>query len=162
MSFENFWLYTEKALEENYDVGFELYSKGHLLWLLALAIGALIIIPVYLRGSHKKQEKMRKFFAAFLLVTEIIKDIIVVVIGAPITAYLPLHLCGYAIFFLLIDAYFPKQKITGQLVAYAFGPGALAALLFCAVKIIRMEAVNLTTLNSTHNSIIKTRMLLVK
>ena len=132
MSFENFWLYTEKALEENYDVGFELYSKGHLLWLLALAIGALIIIPVYLRGSHKKQEKMRKFFAAFLLVTEIIKDIIVVVIGAPITAYLPLHLCGYAIFFLLIDAYFPKQKITGQLVAYAFGPGALAALLFCS------------------------------
>ena len=90
------------------------------------------MMPVYLKSSHARQAKIKKVFALILLISEIIKDIIIVVIGAPLDAYLPLHLCGYAIFFLLADAFLPKQKITGQLIAYAFGPGALAALLFCS------------------------------
>ena len=114
------------------DIGFELYSKGHLIWLLVLAVASLIMVPAYLRSSEHKQSKIRKIFALFLLISEIIKDTIIVIIGAPIDAYLPLHLCGYAIFFVLIDAFMPKQKVTGQLIAYAFGPGALAALLFCS------------------------------
>ena len=132
MSFEYFWLYTEKAVAEKTNVGFDLYSKGHLIWLLIIAIGIAIMMPIYLKASPAKQLKIRKIFALTLLISEIIKDIIIVIIGAPITAYLPLHLCGYAIFFLLADAFLPKQKVTGQLIAYAFGPGALAALLFCS------------------------------
>ncbi|MBQ1401438.1 MAG: YwaF family protein [Firmicutes bacterium] len=132
MSFDNFWLYTEKAVAEHTNVGFDLYSKGHLIWLLIIAIGIAIMMPVYLKSSHARQAKIKKVFALILLISEIIKDIIIVVIGAPLDAYLPLHLCGYAIFFLLADAFLPKQKITGQLIAYAFGPGALAALLFCS------------------------------
>ena len=114
------------------DIGFELYSRGHLIWLLALAVASLIMVPAYLRSSEHKQAKIRKIFALGLLISEIIKDIIIVIIGAPIDAYLPLHLCGYAIFFVLMDGFMPKQKVTGQLIAYAFGPGALAALLFCS------------------------------
>ena len=132
MSFDNFWLYTEKAIEEHLNVGFELYSKGHLIWLLALAVASLIVVPVYLRAPRSRQAKIKKIFALGLLISEIIKDCIIIAVGAPISAYLPLHLCGYAIFFLLIDAFCPKQKITGQLIAYAFGPGALSALLFCS------------------------------
>lgn len=132
MSFDNFWLYTEQALSERTNVGFELFSRGHLIWLLALAIASFITVLIYLRSGNAKQLRMRKALATYLLVAEIIKDIIIVILGAPISAYLPLHLCGYAIFFLMIDAYFPKQKITGQLVAYAFGPGALMALIFCS------------------------------
>lgn len=132
MSFDNFWLYTEKATGEKLDVGFDLYSTGHLIWLLIIAIGIAIMIPIYLKGSEERQTKIKKIFALILLISEIIKDIIVMVIGAPIAAYLPLHLCGYAIFFLLADAFLPNQKVTGQLISYAFGPGALAALLFCS------------------------------
>ena len=132
MGFDYFWLYTEQAASEHTNVGFELFSKGHLIWLLVLAVASMIVIPMYMRSSDRKQLKIRKGFALFLLIIEIIKDIIVILIGAPIAAYLPLHLCGYAIFFLLADAFLPKQKLTGQMVAYAFGPGALMALLFCS------------------------------
>ena len=132
MNFDYFWLYTEKAIAEHTDVGFELYSKGHLLWLLAIAVGIAAMIPVYLKAGPKRKLKIRKTLAMTLLIMEIIKDIVIVIIGAPLSAYLPLHLCGYAIFFLLADAYIPKQKVTGQLIAYAFGPGAIAALLFCS------------------------------
>ena len=131
MSFDYFWLYVEKAWEEHTDVGFELFSKGHLIWLLMLTIGLLIAVISYVRGSSSKQNKMRKCFALGLLIAEILKDIILLIIGAPISAYLPLHLCGYAIFFILLDAFLPRQKLTGQMMAYAFGPGAVAALLFC-------------------------------
>lgn len=132
MSTEYFWLYTEKANEEQLNVGFDLYSRGHLIWLLAMAAAAIILITVYSRSSHQKQAKIRKVFALALLISEIIKDMIIVIIGAPFAAYLPLHLCGYAIFFLLADAFLPEQKVTGQLISYAFGPGALSALLFCS------------------------------
>ncbi|MBR6473386.1 MAG: YwaF family protein [Firmicutes bacterium] len=132
MDFSNFWLYTEKAAAEHLNVGFDLYSKGHLIWLLAIAVFIGIMIPVYMKSSHKDKIKIRRIFAWYLAITEIIKMIIIVVIGAPVTAYLPLHLCGYAIFILLIDAYLTKQDLTGQMIAYAFGPGALAALLFCS------------------------------
>ena len=132
MSFDNFWVYTEQAVSEHMNIGFELYSRGHLIWLLALAVATIIMVPAYLRSSERKKAKIRKIFALGLLISEIIKDTIIILVGAPIDAYLPLHLCGYAIFFILMDAFIPRQKATGQLVAYAFGPGALAALLFCS------------------------------
>ena len=136
MSFKYFWYYTEKAAAEHIDAGFELFSKGHLIWLLMLAVGALILVPFYMRSGSRKQLNIRRIFALSLAISEVIKDIILVAAGASIVAYLPLHLCGYAIAFVLADAYLPKQKYTGQLLAYAFGPGALSALLFCSWTIL--------------------------
>ena len=130
MSFENFWVYTEQVFSEHMDIGFEPFSKGHLIWLSVLAIAMLAVVAVYKRSSDKTQAGIRKAFGLGLLIMETVKDIIIVAVGAPLSAYLPLHLCGYALFFVLIDAFAPKQKVTGQLMAYAFGPGALSALLF--------------------------------
>ena len=45
--------------------------------------------------------------------------------------YLPLHLCSFAIFGLMFDAFGIKRKITTQMIAFGFFPGAVAALLFC-------------------------------
>jgi len=132
VSFDHFWLYTEKAAADNTDVGFTLFSGGHLVWLAAMAALMIIVVRLYLGSSPGRRIGIRRLLALYLLVTEIVKDVIIVAVGAPLSAYLPLHLCGYAIFFLLIDAFLPEQKTTGQMIAYAFGPGALMALLFCS------------------------------
>lgn len=132
MSFDHFWLYTEKAAADGTDAGFTLYSGGHLIWLAAVTVLIVLIVRLYLGSSPGRRIGIRRLLALYLLVTEIVKDVIIVAVGAPLSAYLPLHLCGYAIVFLLIDAFFPWQQTTGQLIAYAFGPGALMALLFCS------------------------------
>ncbi len=132
MNFDYFWYYTEKVQEEGLDIGFDLYSKGHLIWLLCLAVAAILVIAFYLRANDKKRARTRKAFAWFLFIGEIVKNIILLIAGADLINYLPLHLCGFTIFFTMADVYLKKNRITSQLMSYALGPGALCALLFCS------------------------------
>ena len=131
MNFEYFFIYTALIEEQQLDIGFDLYSAGHLIWL-----AATIIVGFLLSNWYKKKEpgiklKIRKTLAIILLVSEILKDSWVVYVGAPLIEYLPFHLCSFAIFALLFDAFGNKQHVTGQMIAYAFCPGAMSALLFC-------------------------------
>ena len=131
MSFEYFFVYTKLIEERQLDIGFDLYSIGHLIWLAALLIAGILISNRYKREDSEKQVKIRKAFAVTLLASEILKDAIIIIVGAPIIEYLPLHLCSFAIFALLYDAYGKRRDISTQMIAYAFFPGATAALLFC-------------------------------
>ncbi len=132
MNFDHFFYYTEKVQEEGLNIGFDLYGRGHLIWLLCLASAAILLTALYLRANDRKRAKIRKVMAWSIFIGEIIKDVVLVLAGADLIDYLPLHLCGYAIFFMLADVYLTKQKITGQLMCFALGPGALCALLFCS------------------------------
>lgn len=138
--------------EQALDIGFDLYSIGHLIWLAVIVAAAVLISNYYksldghgsvyirsnavespgnARGGYARQCRMLKFFAVALAVSEVVKDLIIYFTGFWSAEYLPFHLCGIAIFALLADAFLPNQKLTGQLIAYAFMPGATAALLFC-------------------------------
>ncbi len=132
MDFKYFWYYTEKVEEERLNIGFDLYSRGHLIWLLCLAVAAIIVIAFYVRAGERTREKTRKTIAWFLFIGEIVKDVILVIAGADLINYLPIHLCGFTIFFTLADVYLRKQQITQQMMSYVLGPGALCALLFCS------------------------------
>lgn len=148
--------------EEGKDLGFDLYSPKHLIW-LAVIIAAAWLISSWYKGlglrrgwggsnaieppermkggpghgsggawtGNRQQLTVRKVFAVVLLLSEIYKDSILAITGNFRAEYLPFHLCGIAIFGILIDAFVENQRVTGQLFAYAFMPGAVAALLFC-------------------------------
>lgn len=130
MDFSNFFLYTEKAVSEGLDVGFSLFGSGHIKWLVATVVAAVLVTGKYAGFSEDRRTRTRKNMALYLLFSEIAKDTMIVLVGADIMGYLPLHLCSFAIFGLLVDAFNPEQKITGSLLAYGFAPGALSALLF--------------------------------
>ena len=84
----------------------------------------------YCRSDEIGRERLRKFIALAMLVMEILKDGVVLITGWWNPGYLPFHLCGLAIFAVLADAFWRKQKVTGQMILFAFMPGALSALLF--------------------------------
>lgn len=134
------------------SLGFDLYSAGHLIWLGAIVVAAWIASNLYkglgggnslhlrsnavenaenLHEQQRKRRRVRRFFALALFVSEIYRDSVLALTGHFTWEYLPFHLCGLAIFAILIDAFFEEQKITGQLISYAFMPGAFSALLFC-------------------------------
>ena len=131
MKLEYFFINTLKIEERGLDIGFDLYCPGHLIWLVAIAAAAVVMTGYYMKQTEEQREKTRKFFAIALLCSEILKDAIVIVIGAPMKGYLPLHLCGLAIFVMLWDAFGKNKRISGQMLTYAFLPGAISALLFC-------------------------------
>lgn len=130
MDFSDFFLYTEKAVSEGLDVGFRLFGAGHIMWLTAILAAAILVSRKYGGLTEAKKSRLRKQMALYLLFSEIAKDTMIVAVGADIMGYLPLHLCSFAIAGLIADAFLPNQKITGQLITYAFAPGATAALLF--------------------------------
>ena len=152
MSFEYFFTNKLEIEAQHLDIGFSLYSAGHLIWLAVIAVAAGLISTYYkgldghgsihirsnavtLPGNRnvgqQRQRNMRRFFAVMLAVSEIVKDLILYFTGFWSAEYLPFHLCGLAIFALLADAFLENQKLTGQMIPYAFMPGAASALLFC-------------------------------
>ena len=127
----NFFTCEYQILEQGLDIGFHLYAPGHLIWLAAIAAAAFLFSASYRIKDKNERARARKIFAALILLSEIYKDTVLIIMGAPMMQYLPLHLCSFAIFGMLIDAFAPKQQLMGQMFAFAFFPGALAALLFC-------------------------------
>lgn len=134
------------------SLGFDLYSVGHLIWLAVIVVLGIIISNIYkglgggnslrlrsnavdnavnLREQERKRRNMRRFFAVMLFLSEIYRDTVLALIGKFTWEYLPFHLCGLAIFAMIIDAFADRQKVTGQFISYAFMPGAVSALLFC-------------------------------
>jgi len=155
MTFEYFFWEKSQifAMEDGgASLGFDLYSAGHLIWLAAIVAAGIIISSIYRglgggnsvwirsnavenavdrRVQERRRANMRRFFAVALLLSEIYKDTVLAVTGNFKWEYLPFHLCGLAIFALLLDAFAGRQKLTEQLISYAFMPGAVSALLFC-------------------------------
>lgn len=131
MNFEYFFLHEYTIEERQLDIGFELYGAGHIIWLAAIIAAAIIISSRYKKQTGAMQGKIKKFFAIAILLSEVYKDTVIAIIDAPLINYLPFHLCSFAIFGMLADAFGKNDKITGQLFAFAFVPGAAAALLFC-------------------------------
>ena len=144
-----------KLEEQGTKLGFTLYCRGHLIWLLVIALATALISSWYIRlggerrvgrfsrrsnavypptslqETERKRKRVRHFFAIAIVGSEIVRDLIIALTGNFRLEYLPFHLCGFAIFAMLADAYAENQKMTGQFMAYAFMPGATAALLFC-------------------------------
>ena len=131
MNLNYFFINSINIQEQGLDIGFELYCPGHLLWLAAIAAAAGAAAYYYRKMNSGQRLKTKRFFAVALLLFEAIKDLVLVIMGISLKGYLPLHLCGLAIFNMLYDAFGKNRHISAQLLAYAFMPGAVSALLFC-------------------------------
>lgn len=155
MSFKYFFWNEKEFLEldpTGKAYGFALYSPGHLIWLAVILLAAVLISSMYLHkgGAGKKKlltnaiaypenerlcesgrRNMRRFFAIMIVLSEIYRDSVLYFTGFFNVEHLPFHLCGLAIFAIVIDAFWENQTLTRQMIAFAFMPGAVAALLFC-------------------------------
>ena len=127
---EFFFINKYYILQEGLDIGFRLWSAPHLIWLGLMTLMIVGIARRYCRSDGEARDRMRKTIAIAMLVMELLKDLVVAVTGWWNPGYLPFHLCGLAIFAVLTDAFCRKQKVTGQMILFAFMPGALSALLF--------------------------------
>lgn len=110
--------------------GFSAFSLPHLIWLALLFAGILIFICLYCRFQSGWRNNTRKSVALFLILSEIAKQCIVGLTGAAVATYLPLHICSFAEYVILIDALWPENRFFKPLLCYAFLPSAIMALLF--------------------------------
>ena len=112
------------------EVGFLHFGRGHLTVLLVLAIISGAVIWLGCRLQEQQRMKLEKVMAVAMVVLELVKDLILALIGAFSVGYLPLHLCSMAMFICLYWAWHPHSDGAGQLLWSLCFAGGLSALLF--------------------------------
>ena len=127
MNIDNFWIYLPP--DNPGDIGFGLFTKAHFTWLLILAVLIAVYVIIYKRGSERTRDNMRKCTALFLIFIELFKQSVNSLNGIPHGISLPLEICSLAEYTILIDACWPRLKITKQMLAFAFLPAAFMALI---------------------------------
>ncbi len=134
MSWEIFWAHKDKLAELGVK-GFSNFSLPHLLWILFCAASIACFAVCYCRGGARRRANMRSGMALFLILSEIAKQCVVDLTGVPGAGLLPLHICSFAEYAALIDALWPDNRFFKQLMAFAFLPAALIAILFPTVTV---------------------------
>ena len=110
-------------------VGFALWGREHL---CCLAIGAALCAIACLccrRLDQKGRQTMRRAVGWAVLLCELLKDANLIAQGAFSVYYLPLHLCGLAVFFTLWHSLRPTETV-GNFLYSTCMPGAAFALVF--------------------------------
>ena len=111
------------------DAGFHLWGWAHLLWLaISMCLGAALCIS-YRRSGRRGRTRLRICTGCAVLLCEIAKDANLLIQGAMSVYYLPLHLCGLAVFFTFFHCLRPGETV-GEFLYGVCMPGAAFALLF--------------------------------
>ncbi len=110
-------------------VGFRTFGLTHILWLLAgllLWVGACIF---YRKLSEKKRKTVLTVLGVYIFLQEMVKNLVVYLLGEFSWGYLPFHLCGINILLIAFDVFKPTKVVRSFLYYFAI-PGAALALLF--------------------------------
>lgn len=111
-------------------VGFQPLGWAHLLMLAGLTVLTAALVALGCRMEQRNRLRMLRGISVFMVVMELLKDLILAVQGAFDLGYLPLHLCSIDMFICLYWAYHPEREGGGQCL-YSLGlSGGVAALLF--------------------------------
>lgn len=113
------------------EMGFSLFSAGHLIWLAAIALVTVMTALLYRKSSDKTRFIIRLVISLLLLADEAVKQIFLFATGQFSWDYLPLHLCSINIFIVLIHVITCSRYVAEALFALCL-PAAAAALLFCS------------------------------
>ena len=126
----SFWLHRDDIYEQGLSVGFKVFSAGHLLWLIGIALFGWLTGRFYRRLDERGKDTMRKACALTIIFLEYAKIIVLGLFGVNMREFVPLHLCSAAGLAALIYALWPGMKLLGQIYSYAFVTSALLAVVF--------------------------------
>lgn len=106
-----------------------LYGRVHLTWLAVILVASLLISLVYRALKPRQRTRFKRGMAIFIVLFELLRQLIYLQLGRYEWGLLPLHLCGITEVTIFVYA-FTNHKIVKESL-YALGMvGALMALLF--------------------------------
>ena len=123
----DFFFATEERLPPG--LGFELFGVEHLCALLCCAALGALLCAAYRRSGPKGRVRLRHALGWAVFACELLKDGNLIAQGVFGLGYLPLHLCGLAVFFTLFHSLRPGETVGNFLYACCM-PGAAFALVF--------------------------------
>ena len=109
-------------------LGFPLFGFGHLCWLAAFVVFAVVCSRIYKKSDAAKRQRIRYIFVALLSLDEAIKVIGLSVQGLFEPQYLPFHLCSINIFIILWHCKHQNNALNNYLFIVGIPAGMIALL----------------------------------
>ena len=110
-------------------MGFRAYDLTHLLWLSAGILLFVVACFFYKRLTERKRKIVLAVLGGYIFLQEMVKNLVVYLLGEFSWGYLPFHLCGINILLIAFDV-IKQTKVVRSFLYYFAIPGALLALLF--------------------------------
>ena len=110
-------------------MGFEAFDLTHILWLLAGIALCVIACNLFRKLVEDKRKLVLRVLGGYILFQELLKNLVVCLLGEFSWGWLPFHLCGINILLIAFDAIKPTKVVRSFLYYFAI-PGAMLALLF--------------------------------
>ncbi len=110
-------------------VGFQTFGLTHILWLLAGLIFCTATCILYRKLPERRRKIMLTVLGSYIFAQEMIKNLVLILLGEFSWGYLPFHLCGINILLIAFDVIKQTKVVRSFLYFYAI-PGAALALLF--------------------------------
>lgn len=113
--------------------GYPLFSRTHRIVMMCLGAGFVFGVKQFRRSDQTERKKILKHVSLVPLTLETIQDTFLVAKHRMNAQYLPLHLCGQAMFLEPAHAFMKEgtvKKELGNMIYSLFLPGAAMALVF--------------------------------
>ena len=117
---------------ESPEAGFGLFSSAHFIWLIIGTAAAVFICRIYRGAFPGKRRRLCITIASITLSLELFKTLLLIHAGDYGIGRLPLHLCGFSIYFCFIHSFLKRapHSIFSQFLFAFCMPGAVFALVF--------------------------------
>ncbi len=137
-----FWTHKDNIPE---GMGYGQFSFQHLIWLLMTAALTTGFVFVYLNADAERRIILLRSVSVTLMVIEVLKMIIIAFSDVKFSDYLPLELCSFAAYFIVVDSFWIGNDVFPEMLLTMFLPGAIMAVLFPTTS--TLPAVNFYTIH---------------
>lgn len=121
--FDYFWM---EGTDLPAGIGFGLFTPEHFCAVAVCMTGVILFLRAFLKRTPPRQNLWLRILAVLLLLGNIARDVFLLIKGRMSAAYLPFHLCSFAIFVYLLYAFMPEKysdSAAGETSAVALDTG---------------------------------------
>ena len=135
MLVDYFWVHQDVVSP---GLGFGQFSRTHFFLMLLSLFLIVLLAWKYKRLDRVSRVLLRKRIAVFLVLLEAAKIFVMGFTRAEISRNLPLEICSFGEYAIVLDAFLKKKTILPQMLLYVFTPAALMSIVFPTTSILPM------------------------
>lgn len=122
-----FWTHKDNIPE---GMGYGQFTREHFIWIAITLVSAAAFVFGYAKALPAEKILMRRTVGAVLIIIDIIKMILIAFQDVKFSEYLPLELCSFAAYSIVLDSIWPANTFFPLMLLTLFLPAAFMAVLF--------------------------------
>ena len=126
-------------------MGYGQFTPAHLIWIALTTVFIAAVAFLYAGAGPSEKLTILRSIAAALMISEVIKMVLMAKTGVKISEYLPLEICSFGAYFIVLDSISASNPFFGVMLLTLFMPGAIMAIVFPTTQ--ALPAINFYTIH---------------